>query len=170
MTPPDKLTKFRRETARRLRANETSAEARLWREIDRVPLLRTHFRRQAPIGPYVVDFVCLKAKLVIEIDGASHTVDGAEARDARRTVWLEQEGYRVLRFWNAEAFDNIDGVLDTIYAALYGALDAEPAPFTPRQTAARPPVTPPRATLLRDPPPRGEGGNSAPSKKMRNRK
>ena len=76
-------------------------------------------------------------------------------------VWLEQEGYRVLRFWNAEAFDNIDGVLDTIYAALYGALDAEPAPFTPRQTAARPPVTPPRATLLRDPPPRGEGENGA---------
>jgi very-short-patch-repair endonuclease len=133
----DKLRRFRLGTARRLRANETDAEQRLWRHLDRVPLLRTHFRRQAPIGPYVVDFACLSAKLLVEVDGPSHTEPGASERDHARTCWLESEGYRILRFWNHEVFENIDGVLDTIYAALYGSLDAEPkaaSPENPRRT------------------------------------
>lgn len=62
------------------------------------------------------------ARLVIELDGPSHTEPGAAEKDVRRTAWLESEGYRVLRFWNAEVFDNIDGVLDTIYASVYGSL------------------------------------------------
>ncbi|ATQ68269.1 MULTISPECIES: endonuclease domain-containing protein [Methylosinus] len=126
MRSNDKLRRFRLETARRLRANATSAEQRLWQNLDRVPLLRTHFRRQAPIGPYVVDFACLSRKLLIEIDGPSHTEEGAQERDLARTRWLENEGYRILRFWNHEVFENIDGVLDTIYAALYGSLGVEP--------------------------------------------
>jgi very-short-patch-repair endonuclease len=136
MRGDDKLRRFRLGTARRLRANATDAEQRLWQNIDRVPLLRTHFRRQAPIGPYVVDFACLSAKLLIEIDGPSHTETGAQERDLARTRWLEGEGYRVLRFWNHEVFENVDGVLDTIYAALYGSLDAEPdaAPPETRRT------------------------------------
>jgi very-short-patch-repair endonuclease len=56
---------------------------------------------------------------VIELDGPSHTEPRAQEKDSRRTAWLESEGYRILRFWNAEVFDNIDGVLDTIFAALY---------------------------------------------------
>ncbi|MBM3576406.1 MAG: endonuclease domain-containing protein [Alphaproteobacteria bacterium] len=115
----DKLKRFRRANAKRLRANTTSAEECLWRALGRVPLVKTHFRRQAPIGLYVVDFVCLRARIVIELDGPSHTEYGAEEKDARRTAWLESRGYRVLRFWNADVFDNIDGVLDTIYAALH---------------------------------------------------
>jgi very-short-patch-repair endonuclease len=128
MRDEDKLRRFRLGTARRLRGNATSAEQKLWRELDRVPLLRTHFRRQAPIGPYVVDFVCLREKLVIEVDGPLHTEPGASRRDAERTLWLEGQGYRLLRFWNQEVYENIEGVLDTIYAALYGSLGAPPIP------------------------------------------
>ncbi|MBG0812113.1 endonuclease domain-containing protein [Methylosinus sp. H3A] len=126
MHDEDRLRRFRLGTARRLRENTTSAEQRLWRELDRVPLLRTHFRRQAPIGPYVVDFVCLRERLVIEVDGPSHTEPEASQRDNERTLWLEREGYRVLRFWNQEVYENVGGVLDTIYAALYGSLTVEP--------------------------------------------
>ncbi|WP_424362020.1 endonuclease domain-containing protein [Methylocystis parvus] len=145
----DKLRRFRLATAKRLRANQTSVEQRLWNAIDRIPLLQTHFRRQAPIGPYVVDFVALRAKLVIELDGESHTHPGASEKDARRTAWLEQEGYRVLRFWNAEVYENIDGVLDTIHAALYGSKDIDAG------------LTPPRTAPPSDPPPPGEGRREA---------
>ena len=126
ITPPnDKLRRFRQATAQRLRANTTSAEDRLWREIDRIPLLKTHFRRQASIGSYVADLACMRARLLIELDGLSHTFPGASQKDQHRTEWLEPEGYRVLRFWNEEVYENIDGVLDTIYAALYGSLDQD---------------------------------------------
>ena len=113
-----RIDRFRRETARRLRREETSAEARLWQAIDRVPLLGTHFRRQAPIGPYVADFACLKHKLIVEVDGPSHTTEAGRQRDAARTRWLEAQGYRVLRFWNADVYNDLDAVLDTIFAAL----------------------------------------------------
>ncbi len=126
ITPPnDKLRRFRQAAAKRLRANATSAEDRLWREIDRIPLLKTHFRRQAPIGPYVADFACMRARLLTELDGPSYTFPGASQKDQHRTERLEREGYRVLRFWNEEVYENIDGVLDTIYAALYGSLDQD---------------------------------------------
>ena len=84
-------------------------------------------------------------KLLIELDGPSHALPGADVRDAARTRWLQSEGYTVIRFWNAEVFENIDGVLDTIHAALYGSLDAEP--------------TPSRTAQQFDPPPEGEGGS-----------
>lgn len=154
--PNDKLHRFRLTTARRLRANATSAEQRLWQNLRRVPLLRTHFRRQTPIGPYVADFGCLRARLLIEVDGPSHTVDGAPERDLERTRWLEKEGYKVLRFWNQEVFDNVDGVLDTIYAALYGSLGTESdAGFTP-----------PRPATQSDPPLSGEGEHQDSSRQI----
>src|SRR5262245_17206320 len=74
------------------------------------------FRKQAPIGDYVVDFVCLTAKLVVEADGGQH--DWRREEDEVRTAWLEARGYRVLRFWNNEIFENIDGVLHVIATAL----------------------------------------------------
>ena len=120
------IRKFRVATARTLRANATPAENILWRVMKRIPVLETHFRRQVAIGPYVADFGCLSGRLLIEVDGPSHTEPGAPAHDAARTLWLETEGYRVIRFWNQEIYDNIDGVLDTIHAALYGSLDAGP--------------------------------------------
>jgi len=141
------MDRFRRATAKRLRANTTEAEQTLWRALNNIPLLGSQFRRQVSIGPYVADFGCLKARLLIELDSGHHSRDDVAARDEARTRWLEAEGYRVLRFWNAELNDNLDGVLDTIYAALYGSLHSEASPLT----------TPPRRAERADPPPQGEG-------------
>jgi very-short-patch-repair endonuclease len=85
----------------------------------------SHFRRQVPIGSYVADFACLKARLLIELDGGHHSQDGIATKDEARTRWFEGEGYRVVRFWNAELSENMNGVLDTIYAALYGSPQSE---------------------------------------------
>ena len=74
------------------------------------------FRRQTPIGPYVVDFVCFDARLVIEIDGGQHANNNQQ--DERRTAWLQSEGYRVIRFWNNDVIENLAGVLHAIESAL----------------------------------------------------
>jgi very-short-patch-repair endonuclease len=126
---PASINKFRRATARRLRANQTGAELMLWRELRRLETKGTHFRRQVPVRPYVADFACLAARLIIELDGSQHGDELGKARDEIRTRWLESEGYRVLRFWNNDLTDNLDSVLETIYAALYGSRDTEPAPL-----------------------------------------
>jgi len=84
--------------ARGLRSNPTDAEQRLWNRLRQRQLAGARFRRQQPIGPYVVDFVCQELRLVIEVDGGQH-VENAAADD-ERTHWLEREGYRVVRFWN----------------------------------------------------------------------
>jgi len=119
------VDQFRRATARRLRANETNPEMQLWRLLRRLPTFGTHFRRQVPIGPYVADFACLAARLVIELDGAQHANTENALRDSVRTGWLEGEGYKVLRFWNSEIAENRAGVLAVIYEALYGSPDAD---------------------------------------------
>lgn len=98
--------------ARSLRTNATDAERRLWRALRRRQLEGHRFRRQHPIGPYIVDFVCLSAKLVVEVDGGQHAQ--TEERDAARTAWLESRGYRVLRFWDNEVLSNIDGVVQMV--------------------------------------------------------
>ena len=98
--------------ARALRQNMTDAERRLWREL-RCGSLGARFRRQVPIGPYIVDFACFQRRLVIEIDGGQHHGD---ARDEARDAWLEEQGYRVLRFWNHEVLKNAEGVLQVIAA------------------------------------------------------
>jgi hypothetical protein len=72
------------------------------------------FRRQVPVGPYIIDFLCIQARLVIELDGGQH---GTEA-DALRDAWLRAQGYVVLRFWNNDVLGNLDGVLQTIAGAL----------------------------------------------------
>jgi very-short-patch-repair endonuclease len=88
-------------------------------------MLGTHFRRQVPIGPYVADFACMAARLIVEVDGSQHGSEAGTQKDAQRTQWLEQEGYRVLRFWNNEVMRNIKGVLEAIHVALYGSLDSD---------------------------------------------
>lgn len=155
---------LRRATATKLRANTTPHERILWRALKELPIIGTHFRRQAPIGPYVVDFLCPAAHLIIELDGGHHTEDEQAQHDLVRQRWLQAEGYRVLRFWNSEVDRELNAVLETIYAALYGSQDAEPGHLKHSRRVRRKAATPPRAApaMLRiaapsDPPPAGEG-------------
>ena len=104
--------------ARALRTNMSDAERKLWRGLRHKRLDGARFRRQHPMGRYIVDFVCLERRLVIEVDGGQHTEDAQIAYDARRDRWLEGEGYRVMRVSTAEVYSNPIGVLDTIWAAL----------------------------------------------------
>ncbi len=89
----------------------------LWRALrNRFQTLK--FRRQQPIGPYIADFVCYQAKLVIELDGSQHAGESARAYDAVRTEFLEAGGFRVLRFWNSEVRFNLQGVIQSIQTHL----------------------------------------------------
>ena len=92
---------------------ETHIKSERWRSLDGLKLVR-----QEPIGPYFADFVCRDKKLVVEIDGATHSTEEELRNDARRTEFLRGNGYRVVRFSNEDVYRNLDGVLDTIYAAL----------------------------------------------------
>ncbi|TME22959.1 MAG: endonuclease domain-containing protein [Chloroflexi bacterium] len=104
--------------ARELRANGNSAEKRIWSMLRSGRLAGLKFRRQYVIGKYVADFVCLSARLVIEIDGDTHDED-ARIKDAKRTEDLEAAGYRVIRFWNNYVLSDRDGgVADAIFEAL----------------------------------------------------
>ena len=103
--------------ARDLRKNRTYPEAILWSALRRRQVGDYHFRRQHPQGPYVLDFVCLKARLAIEIDGPSH--DQTVARDEHRTAYLEERGFRLLRFTNEDVRQNLSGVVETIRMALH---------------------------------------------------
>ena len=101
----------------------------LWRALKELPVEGTHFRRQAPIGPYVVDFFCPAKRLIIELDRGHHNEDAAAACDIERQAWLEQEGYRVVRFWNSDVARDLDAVMEKIYVEMYGAREAEPNPL-----------------------------------------
>jgi very-short-patch-repair endonuclease len=110
----EEVSPLLRRHAKALRRDMTDAEQRLWVQLRAHRFADAHIRRQVPIGPYVVDFVCHHAKLIVELDGGQHgTADGAR-RDAQRTAWLEARGFRVFRFWNTDVLSNTDGVLHTI--------------------------------------------------------
>ncbi len=111
--------------AREMRADPTDAERKLWPRLKHdITLAGSHFRRQAFIGPFIVDFASRKAKLVIELDGGQH--DWQSEADARRTAYIEARGYRVLRFWNHEVFENIEGVLQVIQSVVTPTPDPSP--------------------------------------------
>src|ERR1700674_2358553 len=112
---PSKLA-LTRDTARRLRREQTEWEHSLWSHLRRRQLDGFKFRRQHPIGPFFADFFCPAAKLVIEIDGSQHAVE--LAHDKSRTEFLREAGYIVLRFWNHEISSEIDTVLQRIADAL----------------------------------------------------
>ena len=99
--------------ARRLRKDPTDAERVLWNILRMRQVSGHRFRRQAPIGPYVVDFVCFENKLVIEVDGGYHAEQADH--DAARTAWLESRGFRVMRFWNNEVLEEINAVREAIW-------------------------------------------------------
>jgi very-short-patch-repair endonuclease len=98
--------------SRNLRKRQTEAENLLWRHLRRKQVEGFRFRRQQPIGRYIGDFVCLEKRLILEIDGGQHDIE--RDKDQERTNWLVTEGYRVLRFWNIDVLNNLEGVLETI--------------------------------------------------------
>ena len=104
--------------ARALRKSLTPQETKLWARLRTLKPLGYHFRRQAPIGRFIVDFACFHAKLIIEADGGQHNLPHGAARDASRDAFLRSQGFTILRFWNSDIDHNLDGVLQTIRAAL----------------------------------------------------
>ena len=113
--------------ARALRNGATEAERLIWR---RISIYRPRFTRQLVVGPYILDLACRTAKLAIEFDGSQHL--HTAAYDAERTGYLEQVGWRVLRFWNGDVFENLDGVVETILlktAECLGGTHPQPHPF-----------------------------------------
>jgi very-short-patch-repair endonuclease len=105
-----------RDTARSLRTNATEAEQKLWSHLRKGQLYGFQFRRQYSIGPFFVDFICLEASLIIEVDGAQHA-DQSE-QDQSRSEFLRASGYQVLRFWNFEVLSNVDSVAERIAKVL----------------------------------------------------
>jgi primosomal protein N' (replication factor Y) len=102
---------------RTLRKAMTGAEKRLWWVLRGRQLEGWKFRRQHPIGPYVADFACVEARLIIEADGGQHAKSNS---DMVRTAWLGRQGWRVIRFWNNDILANTDAILGEILNALHG--------------------------------------------------
>jgi len=111
-----------KDSAKFLRSHMTDAENKLWQHLRSHRFASLKFKRQKPIGAYIVDFVCLQQRLIIEVDGSQHLQSEA---DKQRDTWLVKQGFRVLRFWNNDVLLNIDVVLEAIYQAVF------PSPLTP---------------------------------------
>jgi very-short-patch-repair endonuclease len=111
--------------ARSLRRDSTDAEHAMWRILLNRQLAGFKFRRQQPLGQFIVDFVCFSHRLIIEIDGGQHADNAA---DVRRTAWLEREGFCVLRFWNNDVLANGEGV----YQSVLNTLTSRPPPHPAR--------------------------------------
>ena len=115
-----------KDRARSHRKNPTDAEKRLWSHLRRREIAGIRFRRQVSIGPYIVDFASHEAKLVIEVDGGQH--DRGSAEERARTRRIQQDGFRVLRFWNSEVLGNIEGVVLSIETELAADPPPQPSP------------------------------------------
>ncbi len=112
--------------ARGLRQRSTDAERALWMHLRNRQLAGCKFRRQVPIGEYIVDFVCLERKVVIEVDGGRHQEQ--VPYDTDRTTWLESQGFQVLRFWNHEVLTDTEAVQEALLVALQ---EDSPSPYSP---------------------------------------
>lgn len=119
-----------RDLARTLRKNLTETETFVWKRLRYRQIGGFKFRRQHPLGPFIVDFVCLERKLVLELDGGQHA-ERVEA-DAFRTRWLEQQGYRVVRFWNHQPFQEWDAIEQELWRLLTEE-GSTPHPSSPPQ-------------------------------------
>ena len=104
--------------ARALRASQTSAEAKLWQALRNRKLARWKFRRQHPIDRYVVDFVTLDGKLIVEVDGVTHSEPAEIQRDKARSFVLEACGFFIVRVSNTDVYENLEGVLELIESSL----------------------------------------------------
>jgi|HubBroStandDraft_2_1064218.scaffolds.fasta_scaffold446971_2 very-short-patch-repair endonuclease len=101
--------------ARQLRSRMTDAERKLWFALKDRRFDAFKFRRQVPVGPYIADFLCFQSRLILEVDGGQHN---ESARDAERDAWLAQNDFRVVRFWNNDVLQNLEGVLTKLAAEL----------------------------------------------------
>lgn len=141
--PHAKVTERQRGRAKRLRAAVTPAETLLWRYIKAHRIDGLGFRRQMPIRNYIVDFVCLTAKIIVELDGYSHDTKKEQALDQARNAFFAAEGFRVLRFTNSEVMSNLEGVVEAIRQTATCSLASLPSPSLPhkgggsRRTASR---------------------------------
>jgi very-short-patch-repair endonuclease len=109
-----------RQRARELRSKLTDAEQRLWQALRRRQVAGVKFRRQQPIGDFIVDFVCFERRLIVEVDGGQHAEQ--VSYDEQRTQWLEARGYRVLRFWNNDVLADTEGVAQAILDTMGNAV------------------------------------------------
>jgi very-short-patch-repair endonuclease len=116
--------------AKRLRRGMTDAERILWSRLRLKSVHGWKFRRQHPIGPYIADFACVKHRLIVEVDGDTHSTDDEIAHDRRRDAYLRKLGWNVVRVFNIDVYKNLDGVLDLIFGSI---------PPPPRMRAAPPP-------------------------------
>jgi very-short-patch-repair endonuclease len=132
------------ERARQLRKSQTDAERKLWRSLRLLKADGFHFCRQGPIDGFIVDFACLRSRIVIEVDGGQHNASAGRSADADRDAHLRRREFTVLRFWNHDVMANPDGVIEVVRRTL----------------AARERPAPPRLASLADPPrPRGGSDN-----------
>ncbi len=120
------------QNAKSLRSNQTDAEQKLWYHLRGHRFLGLKFKRQKPMGNYIVDFVCVERKLIIELDGSQHA--DQHEYDATRDAWLRGEGYTVLRFWNNEVLGELEGVVEKIRLAL----SPDPSPASGRGEQGNP--------------------------------
>ncbi len=114
--------------AKTLRTHQTDAELRLWYHLRAHRFMGLKFKRQKPLGRFIVDFICMERGLIIELDGGQHADD--VLRDQQRDVWFGEQGYTVLRFWNNDVMQNLEGVLERIRDAV--ALSPGPSPASGR--------------------------------------
>ena len=118
------------QAVKELRQRQTRAEKLLWLRLKNKHLMGVKFRRQEPIGSYIVDFVSFENKLIIELDGNFHNKEENKINDVQRTLWLESQGFRVIRFWNREVLCSFEKVVSKISSALKQNTHPHPDPLS----------------------------------------
>jgi very-short-patch-repair endonuclease len=118
--PKPPLPRVQRSRARTMRKELTPAELRLWHQLRAHRLMGLGFRRQHPVGPFITDFACIESKVIVELDGSQHGLDDMAVADARRTDWLQEQGWLVLRFWNDDVLNALDDVCQNIWIVCDG--------------------------------------------------
>ena len=120
--PRSSIDPWTRANVKRMRREPTEVERRLWWKLRELNRCGAGFRRQAAIGPYVADFAWLSARIVVELDGGQHAEEQA-AHDRVRDAWLRERGFRVLRFWNSDLIESLDGVVEAIFHEIRAELN-----------------------------------------------
>jgi very-short-patch-repair endonuclease len=140
--PHAAVSEQQRHRAKHLRRAMTRAETLLWRYLKAHHLDGLAFRRQAPMGQYVIDFVCHAARLVVELDGETHDFDARQRRDAVRDAWLASRGYQVQRFTNEQVLSSLEGVVTVIRETAAARIrSAPPSLSLPRMGGGNPQTT-----------------------------